>query len=116
MILIVDDDVELLKCNVRGLEQAGFECVSEPYPATALIRIREGLVPELVITDYNMAGMNGVQLATEIRKILPDVPILFHSGEYALGMDKITNSGFRMKGCRISDLVDDIKWMLGQEK
>jgi DNA-binding response OmpR family regulator len=116
MILLVDDDVQLLRANEQTLLQAGFVCMSEPYPASALILVRDGLVPELLITDYNMPGMNGVELATEIRKLVPDVPILFHSGDYKQEMDAFQNSVFLRKCCWRQDLVREVNWLLGKER
>lgn len=115
MILLVDDDGQLLEGNARGLKQAGFECVSFSAPGLAVYYVRKGLTPDLIVIDYHMAGMNGVQLATEIRKILPNVPILFHSGSYLQEMDMITNSGFQTKGCSMNKLIYTVRWMLGQE-
>lgn len=57
---------------VVGVE--GGPCV-DPCDAVAIIR-EDPAVWDLVITDYDMPGMNGAALAKALRKIRPDLPIL----------------------------------------
>ena len=38
------------------------------------------MTPDAVIMDFAMPGMNGAELATNVRNELPDLPILFASG------------------------------------
>ena len=51
------------------LESAGYAIAKAPDADSALAKIRGGLNPALVITDYHMPGMNGVQLIQELRKL-----------------------------------------------
>jgi CheY-like chemotaxis protein len=36
----------------------------------------EKLKPDLIVLDFSMPGLNGVEAATAIKKILPDIPIV----------------------------------------
>lgn len=68
-ILLVDDSPTILSSMVGILESAGYATVKAPDADSALAKIRGGLSPALVITDYHMPGMNGVQLIQELRKL-----------------------------------------------
>jgi CheY-like chemotaxis protein len=46
----------------------------------ALEFLRGGLVVDLVLTDQAMPGMTGTELAVEIRKSWPDLPIILTTG------------------------------------
>jgi two-component system nitrogen regulation response regulator NtrX len=54
----------------------GYSVVDEPDGLSALALIRRGVDIDLVITDYRMPGMNGLDLATALRHILPAVPVI----------------------------------------
>lgn len=126
MILFVDDDQDLAGMILLGLtspknsQRIGFRTIRYYYePREALdfvhkvvsgeVLVRDGI--ELVITDYDMPGMNGAELATEIRKVLPDVPILFHTGTHKK-IEYFENSFIRKKGCSITDLINDIEELI----
>ena len=54
---------------------------SRPPPApTALERLRDGAAIDLVITDYAMPGMTGLQLAEALRRLRPGLPVLLATG------------------------------------
>ena len=62
------------------LEDLGHE-VSEAYSAEAALKIlAESPGVELVITDQNMPGMTGLQLAQQIEKQWPDIAIMLATG------------------------------------
>lgn len=80
-ILLVEDDSAVLGVTARILERLGYQAVGVQSPEEALERVRADSSPfDLVVTDMVMPGMNGRELASRIRAILPDVPILFVSG------------------------------------
>jgi len=76
-VLVVDDNPAVVDTLVAMLEQVGAEagpCL-DPRDAIATIKEDPGAW-DLVITDYDMPGMNGAQLAKSLRKACPDLPIL----------------------------------------
>ncbi len=76
-VLVVDDNPAVVDTIADMLEQVGVEagpCV-DPRDAVAIIR-EDPAAWDLVITDYDMPGMNGAALAKALRKYRPDLPIL----------------------------------------
>jgi signal transduction histidine kinase len=79
-ILFVDDDVLIAGSTVALLEDLGHEVV-EVHSAQEALRLLEGGLPtDLLITDHAMPGMTGVELAREVRRRRPQLPILLATG------------------------------------
>jgi len=68
-ILIVDDSPTILASMSGILSSAGYAVERAANAEEALKKIQSGLSPALVITDYHMPGMHGVQLIQELRKL-----------------------------------------------
>jgi two-component system, chemotaxis family, chemotaxis protein CheY len=69
-ILLVDDSPTILMSMSAILSKAGYPNEQAKHAEEALQKVRDGLVPALVITDYHMPGMHGVELIQELRKIV----------------------------------------------
>ncbi len=78
-ILIIDDEVKIMKGLTRMLLFEGYEPLQTTDPHEALILVEEGGIG-LVISDYRMPEMNGLELAAAIRKKRPDLPIFLLTG------------------------------------
>ena len=79
MILIVDDDEDVRATIRHSLEMLSYESREAEDGASAIAIVRETR-PEAVILDYMMPGMNGAEVAAEIARIDPSIPIIFASG------------------------------------
>jgi signal transduction histidine kinase len=79
-ILIVDDDVLVAGSTVALLEDLGHEVVEVHSGREALELLENGLHADLLITDYAMPGMTGVELAHEVGRRRPQLPILLATG------------------------------------
>lgn len=76
-VLVVDDNPTVADTLVAMLEEVGAEvgpCI-DPQDAIAVLADDPGSW-DLVITDYDMPGMNGAQLARRLRQTRDDLPIL----------------------------------------
>ncbi len=73
-ILIVEDEPELVKVLRSYLEQAGFSVLTAGRGDSGL-SIWEHKHPDLVILDLNLPGMDGLDVAREIRR-KADTPII----------------------------------------
>jgi DNA-binding NarL/FixJ family response regulator len=65
-LLVVDDEPNLLRAVAACLRGEGFEVVTARSGAEALVRVAE-TVPDLVVSDIRMPGMDGYQLARQLR-------------------------------------------------
>jgi len=80
-IYIVDDEPTLLELAEYILEMEGyqFEKFEEPKKALAAFQAADPK-PDLIITDYVMLGMDGLQLVGECQRIKPDLKSILVSG------------------------------------
>lgn len=65
-LLVVDDEAKLLRAVAVTLRGEGYEVTTARSGAEALVRINEA-VPDLVISDIRMPGMDGYKLARALR-------------------------------------------------
>lgn len=80
-VLIVDDEQALLSLDQRFLAPDNFEVAVATSGDEALALVDEsGRMPDLLITDYMMPGMNGRELADALRARKPDLRVLFQTG------------------------------------
>jgi len=87
-ILCIDDDDGILRYHRELLERRGFSVVTTAS-ARKGVQIAAALTVAAVIVDYNMPEMNGHEVATEIKRIRPQVPIVMVSGEDQLPEDAV---------------------------
>ena len=67
-IFLVDDSVTMLMSLASILKRAGFNVLTATSGAEALSKI-PAAKPDLVITDLNMPGMDGITLIKEVKKL-----------------------------------------------
>jgi len=67
-VLLVDDSQTMLTSISGVLKKAGIAATTANSAERALDMVNGGLAPCLVITDYHMPGMNGVELIGKLRK------------------------------------------------
>jgi signal transduction histidine kinase/CheY-like chemotaxis protein len=79
-ILLVDDDALIAASTAALLEDLGHRVVEAHSGKEALAILEEGLTPDLVVTDYAMPGMTGLDLALTLRVRDPELPILLATG------------------------------------
>lgn len=80
-ILYIDDDESLLLLVTRLLQRRGLRVSAHGNQNEALDTLRaDPMAVDLVVTDYNMPGMSGLQVARAIRQIRPDLPVVVASG------------------------------------
>ena len=84
--LIVDDSSTIRTILSSQLEQLGFETVGAASGEEALSVLRQGYLPELVVADWNMPIMSGLELVAAIRSDpeLNDLKILMVTSQSSL--------------------------------
>ncbi len=79
-ILVVDDDALIAMSTTGMLEDLGHEVIEAHSGAKAVAVLRDGPPVDLMITDFSMPGMTGLQLAKAARQLRPGLPILLATG------------------------------------
>jgi DNA-binding NtrC family response regulator len=80
-VLVVEDNVEVGRFATQILEDLGYETALAANAEEALDRLNgDGAGFDAVFSDVVMPGMGGVALAKELRRCLPNLPVLLASG------------------------------------
>jgi len=80
LILSIDDDEVQLQLRRSILEGNGFSVVNADTGEEALNLLRENPGVSLVLSDHMLGGTTGTQLASELKQIKPNVPVVLYSG------------------------------------
>jgi DNA-binding response OmpR family regulator len=73
-LLLVDDDPTLLSVLARRMAREGYEVLTAPSGAQALVQLEQRW-PSLLIIDLMMPGMDGFELCARVKRIA-DLPII----------------------------------------
>lgn len=113
-ILVIEDNEANLELMVYLLRAMGYEPLSAEDGLSGLALARD-LVPDLVLCDINMPGMNGFEVATELRADVRtrQIPIIAITAFAMVGdRERILASGFDMylsKPIQPETFVDQIR-------
>ncbi|MGD9950344.1 MAG: response regulator [Desulfobulbus sp.] len=113
-ILIVDDEAMLLQSIQIGLQNRGYCVVTATSGEQALGYLHDnGQSIDLVVTDYLMPGMNGIQFLILLRNKYPDMPTLFMTAyaDTKMVIDAFRHrcDGFMQKPFSLQQLVEEIE-------
>lgn len=78
-ILFVDDHEVLARLSCEILEMQGYRAVCA-YSATEALDKFEKEKFDILVTDFRMEGMNGLELARQIHQRDPQVPVIIVTG------------------------------------
>lgn len=84
-VLLVDDEDLVRTGTAEMLVDAGYAVKEATSARQALDMITSGLDIDMIVTDYAMPGMTGIDLAREARRLRPNLPILMITGFASLG-------------------------------
>ncbi|MBV1691777.1 response regulator [Novosphingobium sp. G106] len=79
-ILLVEDEDTVRMVAERALTRQGYQVTSARDGEEGLEAVEQGGQFDLVLSDVVMPSMDGPAMAREIRKLAPDLPVLFMSG------------------------------------
>jgi CheY-like chemotaxis protein len=109
-IFVVDDEPMLLEMAVMILEPLNFHVRTFRDPQTALSEFSAAKPrPALVVTDYAMHTMSGMDLIRECRRIHPEQKIILLSGtvdESIFANALVKPDRFLAKPYQVSDFVN----------
>lgn len=78
-ILIVDDEPRALSALQSLLMEEGFFVETAQSGSEAVSKLA-GFVPDVLVADVEMSGLNGVELTARVRKQLPEIPVILMTG------------------------------------
>jgi CheY-like chemotaxis protein len=80
-VIYIDDDPTIVSAMERLLTRRGYRVEGFTSPRKALDRLRAAPeAPNLLVTDYNMAEMSGLDVARHAAEISPNMPVVIVSG------------------------------------
>ena len=90
-VLLVEDDLDVAEVTAALLEECGYAVKLTYRSSEALNVLLQGKRVDLVLSDIMMpGGMNGMQLAEEVRSLLPELPVLLATGYSDAAADAVS--------------------------
>ena len=79
-ILVAEDDEHLRQALTQLLELEGFTIAGAPDGDAALGLAHQGIF-DLILLDFKMPGLHGLEALAGLRHLLPEVPVIMMSGQ-----------------------------------
>ena len=118
-VLVVDDQEDVREVTVAHLEALGYQ-VTQAASGSAALDLLGGNCPgiELVMADYAMPGMSGIELAQAVRATCPDLPVVIVTGYVdTTGFDgRLENAALLKKPYRMSELAAAVERALRRQE
>lgn len=116
-VLLVDDKVEEeLITVVRALTRLGYEVHTSVNAAGAFSKLKEVAI-DVVITDYNMPFVDGLELFHKIRAKYPEMPVIMITGvgstDVAVEFMKARGTDYLSKPVNLNELDQKIRRAVG---
>lgn len=117
-IFLVDDSATILLSISGILQKAGYQTEKAANAEEALQKFAAGVKVDLLITDLNMPGMNGIELIKKVRalpayKFLPILFLTTESQQSKKAEAKAAGaSGWIVKPATADDLINTIKMVI----
>jgi two-component system chemotaxis response regulator CheY len=116
-VLVVDDNALIRKMIATAFLSDGFKTCGEADNGREGIAVAKRIKPDLVTLDFSMPVMNGLEAATELRKLFPKTPIILFT---MYGDDVVRGEAFKAginlvlsKTTALSTLVDHAHALIG---
>lgn len=110
-IFVVDDEPMLLDLAAAILEPLGYDVRTFRDPRSALAELSKAK-PEVVVTDYAMDGMNGIDLIQECKRVNPDQKTMLVSGtvdEHIYADQSARPDKFLAKPYQVGEFVQSVQ-------
>lgn len=112
ILLVDDEELQLIRLEneVKKVLSGDVEIFSYLNPSTALKETKDKQI-DIAFLDIEMPGLNGIELAKQLKKINPQINIIFVTAfnEYALEAYKLHASGYISKPVSASKIKEEIE-------
>jgi len=97
-VLVADDERVIADTLAMILNQSGFEARAV-YSGEKALEIVPTFMPDMLISDVIMGGLNGIDAAIKVRSLLPKIKILLFSGQAATAdlLEKARTQGYEFE-------------------
>lgn len=116
-VLVVDDNSAIRKKLAAAFLSDGFKTCAEANDGREAIELAQKITPDVITLDLSMPRMNGLQAASELRKVFPNIPIILFTlyGE-TLSKTEVSKTGVSLvlsKTEPLSTLIEKAHELMG---
>jgi DNA-binding NarL/FixJ family response regulator len=118
--LLLADDHRMLRDSLRrSMEDHGFDVVGEAADGAEAVRLCQSLVPDVVLMDVSMPGLDGVEATRQISRLTPHAQVVMltmHAdGDVMARAIQAGAVGYLVKDCSIDEVVTTVRTAAGGE-
>jgi len=115
VILLIDDEATALSCRTLVLQGEGYSVLSASSAEGALRVFRENHV-DLVMSDHLLGDATGAEIASQMKLLKPDVPVIIYSGVIEIPEGSECADLFLSKTEPVAEMLQQISNMLKSRK
>lgn len=110
IVIVEDEQISSEELKYIILKDNRFEVVGQAYDGISGLNLVEIKKPEIVFVDINIPGKNGIELAEEIKKLLPSTIIIFSTAYegYAIKAFELKVYDYILKPYDIGRIIDSL--------
>ena len=110
-VLVVDDNAPIRKALATAFLSDGFKKCEEADNGKECIALARRIKPDLIVLDLSMPVMNGLETATELRKLFPNLPLILFTVNDTSFLEKLASrAGINLvlsKSVKLSTLINE---------
>jgi len=110
-VLVVDDNAPIRKALATAFLSDGFKKCEEADNGKECIELARQFKPDLIVLDLSMPVMNGLEAATELRKLFPNLPLILFTVNDTSFLEKLASrAGINLvlsKSVKLSTLINE---------
>lgn len=112
-LLLVDDEASIRQALSRNLQKSNYDVTSATNGAEAFSYLQDKPY-DLIVTDYLMDGISGLELMSKARELYPDIKVIVFSGYMEQNFEEVLRQAdcFLAKPIGLNDLLDAIETVL----
>ena len=119
--ILIADDHKILREGLRSLveNKLGYKVIAEAADGISAVQLSVELIPDIVIMDVTMPGLNGIEATRRIVKAISTIKIIalsMHADkQFVAEMINAGASGYLLKDCAFEEVADAIKTVLNKQ-